>query len=101
MAHRPRVLLLDEPSAGIAQRESEAMGELILGLSAETGASFIIIEHDVPLVSYVSDRLICLHLGEIIAEGQTTDVLGNPDVISAYLGRDDVTINRSRTSTPA
>ncbi len=101
MAHRPRVLLLDEPSAGIAQRESEAMGELILGLSAETGASFIIIEHDVPLVSYVSDRLICLHLGQIIAEGNTTDVLANPDVISAYLGRDDVTINRSRSTVGA
>lgn len=101
MAHRPRVLLLDEPSAGIAQRESEAMGELILGLSAETGASFIIIEHDVPLVSYVSDRLICLHLGEIIAEGPTTDVLADQNVISAYLGRDDVTINRSRPTVPA
>ncbi len=100
MAHRPRVLLLDEPSSGIAQRESEAMGELLLGLRSETGASFIVIEHDVPLVSYISDRLVCLHLGEVIAEGETTDVLNNPDVISAYLGRDDVTLKRSSFDQP-
>jgi ABC-type branched-subunit amino acid transport system ATPase component/ABC-type branched-subunit amino acid transport system permease subunit len=95
MAHRPRVLLLDEPSAGMAQRESEAMGELLLGLRAETGATFLVIEHDVPLVSYVSDRLVCLHLGQVIAEGQVTAVLENPAVISAYLGRDEAAIQRS------
>jgi ABC-type branched-subunit amino acid transport system ATPase component/ABC-type branched-subunit amino acid transport system permease subunit len=98
MAHRPRVLLLDEPSSGIAQRESEAMGELLLGLRTETGASFIVIEHDVPLVSYISDRLMCLHLGKVIAEGEPTAVLADPAVIAAYLGQDEATIQRSRTA---
>jgi ABC-type branched-subunit amino acid transport system ATPase component len=98
MAHRPRVLLLDEPSSGIAQRESEAMGELLLGLRTETGASFIVIEHDVPLVSYISDRLMCLHLGKVIAEGEPTAVLADLAVIAAYLGQDEATIQRSRTA---
>lgn len=101
MAHRPRVLLLDEPSAGMAQRESEAMGELLLGLRAETGATFVVIEHDVPLVSYVSDRLVCLHLGRVIAEGQVNSVLENPAVIAAYLGRDETTIQRSSMPRPS
>lgn len=95
IAHRPRVLLLDEPSSGIAQRESEAMGELLLSLRSETGATFVVIEHDVPLVSYISDRLICMHLGQIIAQGEVQSVLSNPEVISAYLGRDETAIKRS------
>lgn len=86
VAHGPRVLLLDEPTSGIAQREGEALGELLLGLREETGAAFIIIEHDVPLVSSLADRMICMHLGEIIAEGETTDVLADPAVVAAYLG---------------
>ena len=66
---------LDEPTSGIAQRESEALGELLLGLREQTGAAFIIIEHDVPLVSSLADRMVCMHLGEVIAEGETTEVL--------------------------
>jgi len=71
VAHRPRVLLLDEPTAGIAQRESEALGDLLLGLREQTGAAFVVIEHDVPLVSSIADRLLCMHLGEIISQGDT------------------------------
>ena len=95
VAHEPSVLLLDEPSAGIAQRESEALGELLLGLREETGAAFIIIEHDVPLVSSLADRLVCMHLGEVIAEGEPTLVLNAPAVIAAYLGTDEAVIGRS------
>jgi ABC-type branched-subunit amino acid transport system ATPase component/ABC-type branched-subunit amino acid transport system permease subunit len=95
LAHDPRVLLLDEPTSGIAQRESEALGELIVGLRDQTGAAFIVIEHDVPLVSSIADRMICMHLGEIIAEGETTDVLGNPAVVAAYLGADAAAAARS------
>ncbi len=89
LAHEPKVLLLDEPTSGIAQRESEALGELILGLREETGAAFIVIEHDVPLVASISDRLVCMHVGEVIAEGATADVLEDPGVMASYLGTEE------------
>ncbi len=95
VAHEPSVLLLDEPTAGIAQRESEALGELLLGLREQTGAAFVVIEHDVPLVSSIADRLLCMHVGEIIAEGETAEVLNDPVVVAAYLGTDDVGARRS------
>jgi ABC-type branched-subunit amino acid transport system ATPase component/ABC-type branched-subunit amino acid transport system permease subunit len=95
VASEPSVLLLDEPTSGIAQRESEALGELLLGLREQTGAAFIVIEHDVPLVSSIADRMICMHLGEIIAQGETTDVLTNPAVVAAYLGADAAAAARS------
>jgi branched-chain amino acid transport system ATP-binding protein len=95
VAHEPKVLLLDEPTSGIAQRESEALGELLLALRDQTGAAFIIIEHDVPLVSSLADRMVCMHLGEVITEGDTSDVLTDPQVVAAYLGADDVAIRRS------
>ncbi len=90
MAHGPRVLLLDEPSSGIAQRESEALGELLMSLRDSTGATFVIIEHDVPLVASLADHLVCMHLGEVLAEGQPAEVLESEDVIAAYLGTDAV-----------
>jgi branched-chain amino acid transport system ATP-binding protein len=95
MAHQPDLLLLDEPSSGIAQRESEALGELLVSLRDRSGATFVIIEHDVPLVSSIADRLACLHLGTVITEGHPADVLNNPDVIVAYLGTDEDAIARS------
>jgi ABC-type branched-subunit amino acid transport system ATPase component/ABC-type branched-subunit amino acid transport system permease subunit len=102
VAHRPSVLLLDEPTAGIAQRESEALADLLLGLRDETGAAFIVIEHDVPLVSSIADRLLCLHVGAVISEGATAEVLNDPAVVAAYLGTEDATARRSDpTAAPA
>ena len=86
LAHEPDVLLLDEPSAGIAQRESEALAEMLVNLRSQTGATFLLIEHDVPLVSSVADRMVCMHLGSVIAEGAIEDVLNDPAVIASYLG---------------
>ena len=95
MAFNPRVLLLDEPSSGIAQRESEALGELLADVRARTGATLVIIEHDIPLISSIADRLICLDLGQLIANGGVDEVLDDPRVVSAYLGTDAAAIARS------
>src|SRR5205807_5074564 len=65
IAHEPAVLLLDEPSSGIAQKETEALGRLLLQLRDQTGASLAVIEHDIPLVSSIADELVCLHLGRV------------------------------------
>ena len=100
LAHDPRVLLLDEPTSGIAQRESEAFGRLLLDLREQTGATFLVIEHDVPLVASIADRLVCLHLGEVIAEGRPRDVLRDRAVVAAYLGDDSAAIARSGAARP-
>ena len=80
------MLLLDEPSSGIAQRETEALGPVLLRLRDQLGASLLVIEHDMPLITSVSDRLIALELGRTIAEGPPDEVLDHPDVVAAYLG---------------
>ncbi len=71
LAHQPTVLLLDEPSSGIAQREAEALGPLLLRIRDSLGASILIIEHDLPLLTSVADRLIAMDLGEVIAAGDS------------------------------
>ena len=75
LAHGPRVLLLDEPSSGIAQREAEALGPLLLRIRAMTGASLLIIEHDVPLLTSIADRMIALDLGEVVTVGTPSEVI--------------------------
>ena len=95
VAFEPQVLLLDEPSSGIAQRESEQLAELLGSLRIRTGATLVVIEHDIPLVSSIADRLLCLDLGQVIAEGLVADVLADPLVVSAYLGTEVEAIARS------
>ncbi len=82
----PAVVLLDEPSAGIAQRETEALGELLVRVRDATGASVLLIEHDLTLVTAVSDRVIGLDLGRVIAEGPPEAVLRDHDLVAAYIG---------------
>jgi ABC-type branched-subunit amino acid transport system ATPase component/predicted MFS family arabinose efflux permease len=86
VARRPKVILLDEPSSGIAQRETEALGPLIHRIRDELDCSIMIIEHDIPLISSVSDRMIAMELGQVIAEGPPDTVLTDPQVIESYLG---------------
>ncbi len=88
VAHEPKVLLLDEPTAALSQRETDTFVELLQGLRAETGAAFVIVEHDVSLVSKVADRVVCLSLGSVVADGPTYEVLRSPAVLQAYLGFD-------------
>ena len=64
-----RVLCLDEPTAGVAQRETEAFGPLIKEIRRELGAAMLIVEHDMPLIMSISDRVYCLEVGRVIAEG--------------------------------
>jgi branched-chain amino acid transport system ATP-binding protein len=95
VAHRPSVILLDEPTSGIAQREVEALAPVIRRLRDEMGASLVIVEHDIPFVSEVSDRLLALEQGQVIATGPPADVLAHPDVVESYLGTSGAAITRS------
>jgi ABC-type branched-subunit amino acid transport system ATPase component/MFS family permease len=95
VAHRPTVILLDEPSSGIAQREAEALAPLLVRLRDEMGAALVVIEHDIPLVSSVADRFIALDQGRVIAVGTPAEVLADPVVVESYLGTDGAAIARS------
>jgi ABC-type branched-subunit amino acid transport system ATPase component/ABC-type branched-subunit amino acid transport system permease subunit len=97
----PKVILFDEPSSGIAQRETEALGPLLLRIRDITGASILLIEHDMPLVSSVSDRMVALDLGSVVVEGDWDTVREHPQVVASYLGSTREVIERSgATSTP-
>ncbi len=95
VALQPQLLLLDEPSSGIAQKETEALGALLVRLKAELGLTLIIIEHDIPLIMGLSDRIICMADGEIIAQGSPDIVRNDPAVVEAYLGGSITAIERS------
>jgi branched-chain amino acid transport system ATP-binding protein len=97
LAQDPKVLMLDEPSGGVAQKETEALGPLLLRVREQVGCSVLVIEHDMPLLRTICDEMIALELGGIIAQGPPVDVLEHPAVIESYLGTDDTAINRSGT----
>ena len=90
-----QVLLLDEPTGGVAQRETEAFGPLIKRIQAELDAAVVVIEHDMPLVMSISDRVYCLESGIVIAEGPPEQVRQDDAVIASYLGTDERAIQRS------
>ena len=99
LAQGPTVLLLDEPSSGIAQREAEALAPMLRRVRDELGASLLVIEHDLPLLSSISDRMIALDLGRTVAEGTPAEVVEHPAVVAAYLGTDEAAIVRSGAPT--
>jgi branched-chain amino acid transport system ATP-binding protein len=86
LAHRPSVILLDEPSSGIAQREAEALGPLVVRIRETLDASVLIIEHDMALITSIADRLLALDRGRLIAAGPPAEVLAHPAVVASYLG---------------
>ena len=100
LAVNARVLLLDEPTGGVAQREAEAFGPLIKQVQAELDAAVIVIEHDMPLVMGISDRVYCLEAGAVIAEGPPEQVRQDPLVIASYLGTSEQAIGRSGPTAP-
>lgn len=95
LAAEPKVLLLDEPSSGIAQAEAEGLGPLLRRVRFETGCSIMIIEHDMPLISVVSDELVALERGQFVVRGAPADVLNDEQVIQSYLGTTEETVKRS------
>ncbi|HEX4822580.1 MAG TPA: ATP-binding cassette domain-containing protein [Acidimicrobiales bacterium] len=95
LAADPKVIVLDEPSGGVAQKETEALGPLLQRLQAYTGTSILVIEHDMPLLSSICDEMYALELGSVIARGTPAEVLDHPRVIESYLGTDATAVNRS------
>ncbi len=91
----PEVLLLDEPSAGIAQRETEALTNVIRTVREQLGTSVVLIEHDMPFVRSLSDRIVVMETGRVLAEGMPDDVLNDERVIASYLGTNVAAIARS------
>ena len=86
LAAEPRLLLLDEPSSGLAQSETEELGPLIGRIAKEAGCSILVIEHDLPLVTAVATRLVAMDQGRVIADGPPRAVIEDPAVARAYLG---------------
>jgi branched-chain amino acid transport system ATP-binding protein len=95
LAAEPRVLLLDEPSSGIAQAEAEGLGPLLRRVKFETGCSILIIEHDMPLISAVSDQLVAMDQGHVLVRGPAEEVLNDERVIESYLGGSEAALQRS------
>jgi branched-chain amino acid transport system permease protein len=100
LAHEPSVVLLDEPAAGIAQREVEALAPLIRRVRDETGATLVVVEHDIPLIEAVSSRLVAMDQGRVVVDGPPDAVLSDPKVVSSYLGTEEgAALRRSGTRT--
>ena len=82
----PKLLLLDEPSSGLNVEETEVMGFWIDDIKKDLGISIIMVEHDMSLVNAVSDRVLALNYGKVLATGTAAEVQADPEVIRAYLG---------------
>jgi ABC-type branched-subunit amino acid transport system ATPase component/ABC-type branched-subunit amino acid transport system permease subunit len=95
LAQDPAVVLFDEPSSGVAQRETEALGPLLRRVQAETGCSMIIIEHDMALLASLCDGFVALEQGAVIAGGTPAQVLSDYRVITSYLGTNEEVVHRS------
>ena len=96
---RPKLLLLDEPSSGLNVEETEDMAWWIQDIKTELGITVLMVEHDMSLVSRVSDRVLAMNQGEVLALGTPAEVQAHPGVIEAYLGSVDDVSSLRRTAT--
>ncbi|MEU5909015.1 ATP-binding cassette domain-containing protein [Micromonospora sp. NPDC047527] len=95
LALEPALLLLDEPSSGVSQTDGVALGEVLRRIHDELGVTMVIIEHDLPLLARLADRLVAMDGGRVIADGTPQEVRTHPDVVRSYLGTDHAAVNRS------
>jgi ABC-type branched-subunit amino acid transport system ATPase component len=95
VALEPRLLLLDEPSSGLAQREVEALGRVLRDLRDVSGLTIVVIEHDIPLVMSVADTVVAMAAGRVLRTGTPDEVRNDAEVIETYLGADGVSVARS------
>ena len=95
VAHRPTVILLDEPTSGLAQREVEALAPVVRRLRDDMGAALLVVEHDIPFVSSVADRLVAMDQGRVVTSGPPGEVLEHRQVVESYLGTSSAAIARS------
>ena len=86
LAGLPDLLLLDEPASGLDARETREFADILAGIRAELGLAVLIVEHDVPMVLRISDRIYVLDFGKVIAHGPPAQVVADPRVVAAYLG---------------
>jgi branched-chain amino acid transport system ATP-binding protein len=84
----PKLLLLDEPMAGMNLEEKEDMARFIIDIFEERGISIVLIEHDMELVMDIADRVMVLDFGRVIADGSPKEVAANPQVIRSYIGEE-------------
>ncbi len=96
LAMQPRILMLDEPVAGMNREETEDMARFILDVKEEWGVTVLMVEHDMGMVMDISDHVVVLNFGEVIASGKPREVASDPQVIEAYLGSGDVEELRRR-----
>jgi branched-chain amino acid transport system ATP-binding protein len=89
LATDPRLILLDEPAAGLNIKETRDLGEIIKKIRNELQITVVLVEHDMELVMRISDSITVLNFGEVIAEGAPLEIQRNPEVIVAYLGEEE------------
>ncbi|MEU8002985.1 ATP-binding cassette domain-containing protein [Catellatospora sp. NPDC049111] len=95
LALEPSLLLLDEPSSGVSQADGIALAELLSRVNRELGVALLVIEHDLPLLSRLAERMVAMDAGRVIADGTPDQVRAHPAVVAAYLGTDAAAVHRS------